>query len=567
MDSIRRIRPFELTADRSRVPIEWQKWKRELQRYFDAAGITSQWDKRSVMLHLVGADVQEIFEHLPGVNEVPHVVADPPYFDVAIQKLDEHFEPLRRRNYERHLFRQISQKPEERFADFVLRLRIQAKRCEFDRYDSRETDDRIIEQIVEACRSTDLKRQILEKDMTLEEILTLGTTLADVQQQVRDLGRQIPDHSGPANVSKVTKVPFRETRGDVRGTQKKNFDRQTDRACYACGRRGHLKGDIACRARNAKCLKCGGMGHFINRCLKRTTTEFPVAGPPPPKRIRCVSEDEKDGFGQEKVFYAMGRNTFEFIVGGIRIPMIIDSGADANIIDEETWMRAKEMGMQIKEFSEQVDRKLIGYATKQPMTMKGMFRAEIQAAENVVNAKFYIVQQGKYNLLGDSTAKELKVLQVGFDVGLVNNQTTKPIPFPKIKGVIVEIPINKAVQPVQQGYRRAPIALEDKIYGKLKDLLEMDVIEKVNGPSPWVTPVVPIMKRSGELRLCVDMRRANQAVLRETHPLPVIEELLGSVEGAVKFSKLDVKEAYHQLEISQDSRVITTFITKYGLFR
>ncbi|KXJ69423.1 hypothetical protein RP20_CCG027114 [Aedes albopictus] len=309
------------------------------------------------------------------------------------------------------------------------------------------------------------------------------------------------------------------------------------------------------------------MGHFINRCLKRTTTEFPVAGPPPPKRIRCVSEDEKDGFGQEKVFYAMGRNTFEFIVGGIRIPMIIDSGADANIIDEETWMRAKEMGMQIKEFSEQVDRKLIGYATKQPMTMKGMFRAEIQAAENVVNAKFYIVQQGKYNLLGDSTAKELKVLQVGFDVGLVNNQTTKPIPFPKIKGVLVEIPINKAVQPVQQGYCRAPIALEDKIYGKLKDLLEMDAIEKVNGPSPWVTPVVPIMKRSGELRLCVDMRRANQAVLRETHPLPVIEELLGSVEGAVKFSKLDVKEAYHQLEISQDSRIITTFITKYGLFR
>lgn len=138
-----------------------------------------------------------------------------------------------------------------------------------------------------------------------------------------------------------------------------------------------------------------------------------------------------------------------------------------------------------------------------------MFRAEIQAGSNVAQAKFYVVEQGRYNLLGDSTAKELKVLQVGFDIGLVNNP--KQIPFPKIKGILVQIPIDKSVQPVQQAYRRAPIALEDKIYDKLKDLLKMDIVEKVNGPSSWVSPVVPNLKRSGELRLCVDMRRTNQA--------------------------------------------------------
>lgn len=97
--------------------------------------------------------------------------------------------------------------------------------------------------------------------------------------------------------------------------------------------------------------------------------------------------------------------------------------------------------------------------------------------------------------------------------------------------VFVEIPIDKSIQPVQQAYRRAPIALEGKIYEKLKYLLEMDIIEKVDGPSPWISPVVPIVKSSGDLRLCVDMRQANQAVRRETHPLPVIDELLGSVEA------------------------------------
>ena len=98
---MRRIRPFEMVADRSSLPVEWQKWKRELERYFDATGVNSQWEKRSQMLHLAGREIQEIFDHLPGADDVPHVVADPPWYDVAIQKLDEHSEPMRRRNYER----------------------------------------------------------------------------------------------------------------------------------------------------------------------------------------------------------------------------------------------------------------------------------------------------------------------------------------------------------------------------------------------------------------------------------------------------------------------------------
>ncbi|XP_062540775.1 uncharacterized protein LOC134208845 [Armigeres subalbatus] len=161
----------------------------------------------------------------------------------------------------------------------------------------------------------------------------------------------------------------------------------------------------------------------------------------------------------------MGRNTFEFIVGGIGIPMIIDSGADANIIDEATWVKAKDLGITVKSFSNEVDRKLMGYATKEALKMKGMFQAEIQAGTNTAEAKFYIVEQGKYNLLGDTTAKELKVLQVGYNIARVDNQ--KQIPFPKIKGILVEIPIDKSVQPIQQSYRRAPIALEDNIHKKL----------------------------------------------------------------------------------------------------
>ncbi|XP_055527961.1 uncharacterized protein K02A2.6-like [Wyeomyia smithii] len=466
---------------------------------------------------------------------------------------------MRRRNYERHLFRQIAQKPDERFADFVLRLRIQAKRCEFDRYDVREVEDRIIEQIVESCISSELRRQILAKDMSLDEIVSLGTTIADVQLQVRELDRQRVDYGTTASVNKVFKPPIRSNSFRASGAQ---FFNRTDRVCFACGRRGHLKGDTACRARNAKCVKCGELGHFAVRCLKRKSG---VTTNQQSKKIRLVSDEAEYGSKEENIFYAMGRNTFQFKVGGIKIPMIIDSGADVNILDEATWSAAKEAGMKMQNLSWESDRSLRAYASKQPMKIKCMFWTDVEAGTNRVRAKFYVAEKGQRNLLGDVSAKELGVLKVGFDIAAIESSSESA--FPKIKGVLIEIPIDQSVQPVQQAYRRAPLALEGKIHDKLQYLMQNDIIEKVNEPSPWVSPVVPVLKQNGDVRLCVDMRRANQAVLRETHPLPVIEEMLASVNGAVKFSKLDVKDAYHQVELSGNSRVITTFLIKYGLFR
>lgn len=69
------------------------------------------------------------------------------------------------------------------------------------------------------------------------------------------------------------------------------------------------------------------------------------------------------------------------------------------------------------------------------------------------------------------------------------------------------------------------------------------------------------------MRLCVDMRQANRAIVREQYPLPTIEGLLTSLAGSAYFSMIDLESAYHQVEIDEDSREITTFISSKGLFR
>ncbi|XP_038106252.1 uncharacterized protein K02A2.6-like [Culex quinquefasciatus] len=136
-----------------------------------------------------------------------------------------------------------------------------------------------------------------------------------------------------------------------------------------------------------------------------------------------------------------------------------------------------------------------------------------------------------------------------------------------MKGITVTLPIDRSVPPVIQPLRRCPIPLLDKVKSKIDELLEMDIIERVTRPTSWVSPLVPILKENGELRLCIDMRRANQAIQRLNHPLPVFEDFLPKFRNAKLFTTLDIRQAFHQVELSHDCRDITTFVTNWGLFR
>ena len=89
----------------------------------------------------------------------------------------------------------------------------------------------------------------------------------------------------------------------------------------------------------------------------------------------------------------------------------------------------------------------------------------------------------------------------------------------------------------------------------------------MEGPAPWVHPVVIAPKNNGEIRLCVDMRQINQAIMRRPYPIPTVDEMFHIMNGSKVFSKLYLKLGYHQLELSPESKEITTFATPDGLLR
>lgn len=83
-----------------------------------------------------------------------------------------------------------------------------------------------------------------------------------------------------------------------------------------------------------------------------------------------------------------------------------------------------------------------------------------------------------------------------------------------------------------------------------------------------MNPVVVAPKPAeDDIRLCLDTWSANKAIIRGSCPIPTVDELLQGMNGSVIFSKLDLKWGYHQLELTPESRAITTFAVNTGAFR
>ena len=84
--------------------------------------------------------------------------------------------------------------------------------------------------------------------------------------------------------------------------------------------------------------------------------------------------------------------------------------------------------------------------------------------------------------------------------------------------------------------------------------------------SAWSSPVVLVKKKDGKYRFCVDYRRVNQITIKDSYPLPHIEETIGQLSGSSYFSKMDMKSGYFQLPINEKDKAKTAFITSRGLW-
>lgn len=119
--------------------------------------------------------------------------------------------------------------------------------------------------------------------------------------------------------------------------------------------------------------------------------------------------------------------------------------------------------------------------------------------------------------------------------------------------------------PIWQRPRRFSDPVNKEIDRQCSELLSMDVLEYSD--SPFSAAVVPVRKRTGELRMCIDYRMLNKVTKSENFPMPNVAEAIYKPHNINFFTKLDLVRGYYQVPLEKNSRKFTAFSTPHNSFQ
>jgi hypothetical protein len=138
----------------------------------------------------------------------------------------------------------------------------------------------------------------------------------------------------------------------------------------------------------------------------------------------------------------------------------------------------------------------------------------------------------------------------------------------KSLGEPLHIEMDPNVKPVHAPTRRVPVAKLDKVNEELKRLCDEGTITLVTQPTDWLSNMLVKEKPDGSIRICIDPSQTiNKAIKRPIYTIPTIEEKLPLLTNAKVFTTVDVSEAFHTIELDEDSSFLTTFQGPNGRYR
>ena len=119
-------------------------------------------------------------------------------------------------------------------------------------------------------------------------------------------------------------------------------------------------------------------------------------------------------------------------------------------------------------------------------------------------------------------------------------------------------------QPIASPPYRIPDRLKKGVREEVLKLVELGIA--VPSQSPWASPVVPVPKPDGSVRVCVDYRRVNEITAGDPYYMATLDEILERVGSSMTISKLDLAIGFYQIEVEPEAREKTAFITPFGKF-
>ena len=409
--------------------------------------------------------------------------------------------------------------------------------------------DRLVVGIADQALSERLQ---LKADLTLDDakkIIRQKEAVHDQHQQLRSSG-----DGTKKNPIELDAVSAGRPRTARRKPQQKPWSSKPQggasgssagkQPCKRCGKE-HLKGD-RCPAMGVACFKCNHLGHFGAQCLSKTVGEST-------QELEAVFLGALTETGQ-----SAWKATVQVLGQPIQFKM--DTGAEVTAINEDTFKRFSKVQLQ------RPTRRLLG-PSQQPLEVTGQFQASLTKADRASTQTIFIVPDLKSNLLGLPALIALRLISQIDSVEDTKDHILEEFPalFRGLGNLGEEYHI-KMWEGLRPYALFNPIPLRTKVKEALDRMEELGVIAKLTEPTLWCVGMVVVPKKSGSVRICVDLKPLNKGVLGETYPIPPVDDTLTQLAGAAVFSKVDTNSGFWQIPLADDSQLLTTFITPHGRY-
>lgn len=469
-----------------------------------------------------------------------------------------------------HTFINRLQETHETVAQYASELKKLSLNCEFkcEHFTKPNLESFLALQLIRGLRDDEIRIKILQERSVkpFEQLVEFASAMEMGKTENRTIASK--GHSSEVG-KEVHKVSERyKNRQDFTSKEKASTSTpfaELQGKCFRCGDEKHRARD--CWAMETTCRKCDKKGHLAKVCQQKI------------KKISQIeSRSGSSSESEAEINLLKSKMTDKYMISvqveGKTVKMEFDTGASLSAISLKDF---KKINLGKKMFK--TDMKFKTY-TGEVFRASGVVFVKCTYKGQDFFGKLYVIDKKVDPIFGRDWMKEL-------NVNLADLRTLETVSHPpkldelleqyastvfspdlgEIPNVRGHLALKENSQPVFIKPRRIPYALKPKVDEEIDRLCKQGVLTKVDH-SEWGTPVVPIVKPNGSIRLCADYKvTLNKVIKDEQYPIPIIEDILSEMKGAKFFCTLDLTQAYLNMVMDEESVIMQTLSTHKGTFK
>ncbi|XP_058803777.1 uncharacterized protein K02A2.6-like [Phymastichus coffea] len=560
--------------------MQWVRWQKKFEGAIKIMKVSTA-DKATFLLHYVGDAAYDALCDTFGDDQV-----DSKSYETLVAKLKELFAPPVLKIAENFKFNSRKQQPGESIQEFATALTKMSANCGFGSHTSKALRNQFVYGLV----TPRIQSRLIEtKDLTFETAVTTALTMETCERETSCFRKDPPA---------INYLHAQKKRTDVH-KKKNNFNSKrkippvdfTKPYCYRCGNPNHKAN--ACRLPvSTVCLSCNKPGHVARVCRSKSDyTDNQV-------HQVCDHESEDDDYyGQElmdickvdteEINNLPLREKFmkQLIVEDKTVEFELDSGAAVSLM----WFQdAKRLFP--KSSLQRASIKLVTYCNSN-VNVHGFIGVTV----NFENTKFllnlYLTDVNRSPLCGREwihkfisnkgaqclftpvlsleTKKIHKFDKISFAKELsIKYKNVVRQDFSPITGLgLVSLKLKKDSKPIFFKARSVPFRLIKPVDSALNAWKSCDILQPIS-TSLYATPIVPILKKDGNVRVCGDYSVTvnPQLIVNDCH-MPTTKEMFMDLTGCTCLARIDCAWAYIQLPVDEATADLLTINTPRGLYR